>query len=176
MRETYMYYLNFEPRSNSWVCICYIINIWTSIFKTGILLPRLLCQNKYATKYMITPCTYYIIYLWSKILQYDTRLGNLPIFLWTETILTIWIISMHCNGDILRNQSTFQFSSNKILICLITNLKRVDKHPRYVVLTDDGLWPSLKLFVKRMHNTCTRFMSWNGHWRSCSSHRVISSL
>ena len=75
---------------------------------------------------------------------------------------------MHCNGDILRNQSTFQFSSNKIPICLITNLKRVDKHPRSVVLTDDGLWPLLKLFVKRMHNTCTRFMSWNGHWRSCS--------
>ena len=80
---------------------------------------------------------------------------------------------MHCNGDILRNQSTFQFSSNKISICLITNLKRVDKHPRSVVLTDDGQWPLLKLFVKRMHNTCTRFMSWNGHWRSCSSHRVI---
>ena len=71
---------------------------------------------------------------------------------------------MHCNGDILRNQSTFKFSSNKIPICLITNLKRVDKHPRSVVLTDDGLWPLLKLFVKRMHNTCTRFMSWNGHW------------
>ena len=33
-----MYYLKFEPRSNSWVCICYIIHIWTSIFKTGILL------------------------------------------------------------------------------------------------------------------------------------------
>ena len=30
-------------------------------FKTGVLLQRLFCQNKYATKY-ITPCTYYIIY------------------------------------------------------------------------------------------------------------------
>ena len=34
---------------------------------------------------------------------------------------------------------TTQFSSNKISICLITNLKRVDKHPRSVILTDDGL-------------------------------------
>ena len=42
----------------------YTVSRWDlgfSIFKTGILLPRLFCQNKYATKYMITPCTYYII-------------------------------------------------------------------------------------------------------------------
>ena len=35
-----------------------------------------------------------------------------------------------------------------------------DKHLRSFVLTDDGLWPLLRLFVKGMHNT--RFMSWNG--------------
>ena len=67
---------------------------------------------------MVTPCTYYIIY--------GRKLYNM-IHVWViyqqkfeSRLLTIGLISMHCNGDILRNQSKFQFSSNKIPICLIT--------------------------------------------------------
>ena len=113
------YYLNFEPRSNLWVCICYVINIWTRIFKTGILLPRLFCQNKYATKY-ITPCTHYIIY--GRKLYNMIHVWVIYQFFFEPILLTICLIAMHCNGDILINQLKFQFSSNKIPICLITSI------------------------------------------------------
>ena len=51
------------------------------------------------------------INIWSKaLLFFEPRL------------LTICLIAMYCNGDILRNQSKFQFSSNKIPLCLITSI------------------------------------------------------
>ena len=43
-------------------------------------------------------------------------------FFFELRLLTKCPISMHCNGDILRNQSKFQFSSNKIPIFLITSI------------------------------------------------------
>ena len=58
----------------------HLLYIWTSILKTGILLLRLFLSKQIRDK--IYGHSLYILYnIWSKTLLYDTRLGNLPIFL-----------------------------------------------------------------------------------------------